>query len=133
MIAPGYKPIDHEAILASLEAVKTYWDNQPTDNPNSINGFNGTFDFSDHDLVPGAIRDFIFESFPKIDRFRRIPLENINELMNEVWEGPGSMPKIQKLYNDMRIERWGKNDVGVKTRTPNEQYATLPNPEDEEE
>lgn len=109
-----------------------YWNKQPTDQPWLLNGFNGTWAFSDHNLIPGPLQDFISESFPKIDRFRRIPLEDINTLINDVWEGPGSMSKIQKLYNDMRIERGGKTDIGVKTRTPKAEYDALPNPDEEE-
>ena len=84
----------------------TYWERQPTDNPYYVNGFNGTFAFSEHKLVPEPFRNFIVESFPKIDRFRRIPLEDINTLMNDVWEGPGSMVKIERLLADMRAERY---------------------------
>jgi hypothetical protein len=95
-----------------------YWERQPTDQPWLLNGFNGTWTFTDHDLIPGALRNFINESFPKHERFRRIPLDEINALMNDVWEGPGSMSKIQKLYIDMRVERLGKTDIGVKTQLP---------------
>jgi len=53
--------------------------------------------------------------------------------MNDVWEGPGSMVKIQKLYNEMRAERYGKVDVGVKTRLPVEDFNALPDIEEEDE
>ena len=75
-----------------------YWERQPTDQPWLVNGFNGTWNFTDHDLIPGALRNFIVESFPKIERFKRIPLDEINTLMNDVWDGPGSMTKIHRLY-----------------------------------
>ena len=109
-----------------------YWERQPTDQPWLLNGFNGTWNFRDHSLIPGALRNFINESFPKHERFRRIPLDEINALMNDVWEGPGSMSKIQKLYVDMRIERLGKTDIGVKTQLPKDQYDALPEPEEDE-
>jgi hypothetical protein len=68
-----------------------------TDNENTVNGFDGEFAFSDHNLVPQSLRDFLMESFPKRDAFRKIPLEDINGLLNAVWQGPGSMAKI-KMY-----------------------------------
>jgi len=69
----------------------------PTDEPDKVNGFEGEFAFSDHNLVPECLRDFLVESFPKRDVFRKIPLEDINGLLNAVWQGPGSMPLI-KMY-----------------------------------
>jgi hypothetical protein len=99
------KPIDHEAIREKISMIDSYWDRQPTDNPFSVNGFNGTWNFSDHNLIPDALRNFITESFPKIERFKRIPLEEINKLMNDVWEGPGSMSKIARLTQEIRNAR----------------------------
>jgi len=82
-----------------------YWERQPTDQPHLLNGFNGTWNFSDHNLIPEALCNFILESFPKATRFKRIPLEEINDLMNDVWEGPGSMVKIATIYNEIKAER----------------------------
>jgi hypothetical protein len=101
------KPIDHEAIRAKIASIDAYWERQPTDQPHTLNGFQGTWAFSDHNLIPEALKNFIWENFPKHERFRRIPLDEINTLMNDVWEGPGSMPKIMRLYREMRAERLG--------------------------
>jgi hypothetical protein len=100
-----YKPIDHEAIRERIADVNNYWEHQPTDNPNTLNGFKGTWAFSDHRLIPESLRNFINESFPKIDRFNRIPLDEINALMNDVWEGPGSMVKIAGITKELRQAR----------------------------
>ena len=100
-----YKPIDHEAIRERIASINNYWENQPTDNPNTLNGFNGTWAFSDHRLIPESLRNFINESFPKIEKFRRIPLEDINALMNDVWEGPGSMVKVSRITQELRRAR----------------------------
>jgi hypothetical protein len=99
------KPIDHEEIRAKIASIDTYWENQPTDQPHTLNGFAGTWAFSDHNLIPDGLRNFIMESFPKVEKFKRIPLDQINTLMNDVWEGPGSMPKIARLTKEMRIAR----------------------------
>jgi len=111
----------------------SYWESQPTDQPHLLNGFKGTWAFSDHNLIPEPLRNFIIESFPKIEKFKRIPLEDINALMNDVWDGPGSMPKIQKLYDDMRAERYGKADPGLKARLPVEDFNALPDVEEEDD
>lgn len=78
-----------------------YWERQPTDQPWLLNGFNGTWNFRDHNLIPESLHNFIFEHFPKVEKFKRIPLEDINKIMNDVWEGPGSMTKIVRLKNEM--------------------------------
>ena len=78
-----------------------YWESQRTDLPYTLNGFNGTWNFSNHNLIPESLINFIMESFPKEEKFKRIPLEDINALMNDVWEGPGSMTKIVRLKNEM--------------------------------
>jgi hypothetical protein len=85
----------------------TYWESQPTDQPHLLNGFKGTWAFSDHNLIPEPIRNFIIEMFPKVEKFKRIPLEDINTLMNDVWEGPGSMPKLMRLMQESRAARVG--------------------------
>jgi hypothetical protein len=86
----------------------TYWEKQPTDNPYLLNGFNGTWAFSDHNLISNELRNFIMESFHPEEKFKRIPLEDINKLMNDVWEGPGSMVKIQKMFEEMKAARFKK-------------------------
>jgi hypothetical protein len=108
------KPIDHEAIRAKIASIDTYWETQPTDQPHTLNGFAGTWAFSDHNLIPDGLRNFIMESFPKVEKFKRIPLDQINTLMNDVWEGPGSMPKIARLTKEMRIARQAGIDTSAK-------------------
>ena len=87
----------------------TYWENAPTDQPWLLNGFKGTWAFSDHSLIPGELNNFIMESFHPEERMKRISLDDINKLMNDVWEGPGSMVKIQKMYIEMRNNRLANN------------------------
>ena len=67
----------------------------------SINAFNGTWNISDHNKIPEALQMFLMLSF-KTGRINRVSLEEINKLLNEVWEGPGSMEKIINLTNEMR-------------------------------
>ena len=71
------------------------------DNPNSVNGFRGTWKFSDHTLIPDTLFGFITRHFGQA-KLRRIPLDKINQLMNEVWEGPGSLEKLFRLELEMR-------------------------------
>lgn len=109
----------------------SYWEKQPTDQPHLLNGFKGTWNFSDHNLIPEPIRNFIIEMFPKVEKFKRIPLEDINSLMNEVWEGPGSMPKLMTMMRDNRAKRLGKNDIGV-TSLDNKDVPTIDDYSEEE-
>ena len=71
------------------------------DNPQSVNGFRGTWKFSDHTLIPDSLFPFLTRYFGQA-KLRRIPLDKINALMNEVWEGPGSLDKLFRLELEMR-------------------------------
>lgn len=71
------------------------------DNPHSVNGFRGTWQFSDHTLIPNTLHSFLTRYFG-ISRLRRVPLDEINRVMNEVWEGPGSLEKLWRLEAEMR-------------------------------
>ena len=70
------------------------------DNPHSVNGFRGTWKFSDHSLIPDVFRGFLQRHYG-VMRLQRIKLEDINKLLNELWEGPGSLEKILRLENDL--------------------------------
>lgn len=74
---------------------------QDIDNPHSVNGFRGTWKFSDHTLIPNTLHGFLTRYFG-VGKLRRVPLEQINKVMNEVWEGPGSLEKLFRLEYEMR-------------------------------
>ena len=70
------------------------------DNPNTINGFNGTFQISDHQRIAEPLREYLMYKF-NTARLRKVPIEDINDALNEVWEGPGSLEKILRLAYEM--------------------------------
>ena len=88
-----------------------YWSKQPTDQPWLLNGFRGTFAYSDHRRIPEALLEFLLEHFYKRlgdarkHHIKSIELDEINELLNDIWDGPGSMSKIAKMTQDMRMTR----------------------------
>lgn len=84
---------------AILEDRISYW-SKDMERPNSINNFDGTFQISDHTRIHEVFIEFILYSF-KTARIRRVPIEDINELLNEVWEGPGSVEKILRLTYEL--------------------------------
>lgn len=98
-----------------------YWDNQPTDQPWLLNGFKGTWNFSDHKLIPGPIASFLSEYFYGYERLARVPLEEINKVMNEVWEGPGSMGNLVRMAAKIRAERLAN---GTTSKDPLKGYST---------
>ena len=71
------------------------------DNPFSVNGFKGTWNFSDHSLIPSILTGFLTRYFG-VARIKRVSLDDINKVMNEVWEGPGSLEKIFMLEYEMQ-------------------------------
>jgi len=84
-----------------LESKISYY-NQPKflEDENSVNGFKGTWAFSAHELIPSTLHGFLQRYFGQY-KIRRIPLDKINQVMNEVWEGPGSLEKVFRLEYDL--------------------------------
>lgn len=85
-----------------MNAIPTIWDND-VDKPWLVNGFRGTWKFSDHNLIPSVFNGFLQRYFG-VYRIRRIPLDEINRVMNEVWEGPGSLPRVLEMEQQMVAE-----------------------------
>jgi hypothetical protein len=75
---------------------------QEIDNPNAVNGFNGTWAISDHAKLPEVFFGFVQRYF-NVSRIKRVPIEEINTLLNSLWEGPGSLEKIFRLENELYI------------------------------
>jgi len=71
------------------------------DNPYHPAGFKGTFKFSDHKLIPDVYQGFLQRHFGVL-RLSRIKIEEINQLMNELWEGPGSLEKLFRMEEEYR-------------------------------
>lgn len=104
---------------SKASAIK-YWQDQPTDQPWLLNGFKGTWAFSDHSTIPDTINEFLLEHYrDRLGEIRKghvkaIPLNEINDLLNQVWEGPGSMVKLVNLTYDIRQERYETNPINNK-------------------
>jgi hypothetical protein len=97
---------------------------QDIDNPYSVNGFRGTWNFSDHTLIPDSLHGFLTRQFGQA-KLRRIPLDKINQVMNEVWEGPGSLDKLFRLELEMRqagkMIKFDANDFKDKKKDDEEE------------
>ena len=101
--------------VSSKESAVAYWESTPTDQPWLLNGFKGTWAFSDYSLIPEPILEFLHEYYNKRlgelrkNHIKTIKLNEINDLLNEVWEGPGSMSKLVAMTHDIRIARLSSN------------------------
>lgn len=109
---------------ANRSAVE-YWERQPTDQPWLLNGFRGTWNFRDHDLIPNELFNFLREAFHPVERIKRIPLDAINAKMNEVWTGPGSMPKLMMLTAEMRAARLDGRSMSTPVVFDDEEVRTI--------
>ena len=77
----------------------------PVTQQHGVNSFDGEWQISDHSGVPQCVLDFLLEKFPSAAHLRRIPLDKINEALNEVWEGPGSMALVVEHTELLRAAR----------------------------
>lgn len=98
-----YKDAVHDAKLA-------YWQSQPSDNPNMLNGFHGPFQITDLSKIPDDLMPYLVERFRLWDTSRKsttkkLTPEKVNEALNEVWGGPGSMVNVIEATNILRKER----------------------------
>lgn len=117
--------------MLDLESCKQrqhdYYASQPTDNPHTLNGFTGAFAYEDPVSVPELFRNFAVEHF-NLERYRRVDLDKLNTLLNELWDGPGSCAKISDLTWDIRIARRAGNTkdalAGYDTPTVDSQLET---------
>ncbi len=76
------------------------------DTPYYVNGFNGTFAITEHRRIPEVFLGFLQRHFGVI-RLSRVKIEKINEVLNEIWEGPGSVEKV--LRKEMELRHSGKD------------------------
>ena len=100
------------------------------DDPFHPAGFKGTFAFSDHNLIPEIFFDFLQRHFGQY-KIRRIPLDKINEILNELWEGPGSLEKIFRLAEEMKasgkeIKFTAADIASIKAKKDEDEEDNLP-------
>lgn len=103
--------LDYEELRITA---KQYWEAQPTDAPNAINGFAGVFEFESHQSIPSALRNVLEERFHTATRFTKVELDDINEFLNSIWDGPGSMTKIIDITHELRSVRKSGKTVDVE-------------------
>ena len=97
------------------EEQKLRYADRDLDNPYTLNGFRGTFAFSDHNLVPEEIRNLALLTLGK-ERFRDIPLAKVEEIARAV-HGEDRQPGFMvRLYERMtELER--RVQQGLKPTT----------------
>ena len=88
---------------ATSDKIAFYNQPQFVEDPQHPAGFKGTFKFSDHKLIPDVYHGYLQRYFGVL-RLSRVSLADINDAMNEVWEGPGSLTKLFTLEEQMRVD-----------------------------
>ena len=76
-----------------------FWKSDPVINDGGINSFDGTFQITDitkisEHLYPYLMARFGIEYDGRGFPLKRIEPSAINEVLNEIWEGAGSMAKV---------------------------------------
>jgi hypothetical protein len=73
------------------------------DKPYTLNNFNGTFAIQSHAGIAEPLRGFLQRHFG-VMRLERVKIDLINEALNELWDGPGSLEKILRLEHQYMLE-----------------------------
>lgn len=90
---------------------KIQYHNKQIDIPNTLNNFNGTWNISDHSKIPEALLPFLMCTF-KTGRLKRVSLDKINETLNNIWEGRGSMEKVLRITHELNQNvNFSNNDL----------------------
>ncbi len=113
-----------------------------TDNPYSVNGFAGTWAITDYRRIPEVLIGYLQLKFGQL-RMRRIPIEDINEALNELWEGPGSLEHIFRAQSELNasgkdvkftasdmasigVKKFDDEDVAPKKSTDPDSMSQVP-------
>ena len=80
--------------MAALHAI--WWHNQSSDEElNTVNSFSGEWQIEDHDAIPSeTLKNYLMEMQPRKEKLDQISVKEVNRLLNEVWQGPGSMSTV---------------------------------------
>lgn len=97
----------------------------------TLDKFEGKFAISDYNLIPELLVEYLSEIFydkienkwvaTKRHQLASVSLDAINEQLNSVWEGAGSVDKIKSLLQESRSARWSAmivKEPEVKTNVP---------------
>lgn len=71
----------------------------------TLDEFKGPFAITDHSLIPGSLLNYLGERFYNAPRLSRVPLDDINSALNEVWQGVGSMERVREATRELRRAR----------------------------
>ena len=87
-----------------------YWNNQPTDRPGTLNSFEGPFNIQDLAKIPAQFIPYLTERLSLVADTRgrvknSLTIEKVNDALNEIWDGPGSMTKIINATYERRLAR----------------------------
>jgi len=77
----------------------------------TLDEFEGPFAIRDHSLIPGELLNYLSERFYTTARLSRVPLDEINSALNEVWSGPGSVSKVREAYLELKQARRARGDA----------------------
>ena len=108
-----------EMINAEVENRMAYH-NKNIDDPFTVNGFKGTWAITDSNRIAEPLIGYLQLKFGQL-RMRRIPLDDINAALNELWEGPGSLAHIFRAQaelhhsgKDVKFTATDMASIGVK-------------------
>ena len=114
--------------IALLEDKITAWQDRELDNPHHINGFQGEFNFEDHESVPEEVQNLVMHS-TKHERFRQVPIATVNKIARDIHGGkPGfvirATERILELQK-LKLQAREDDDTATNTKSVYENALTI--------
>jgi hypothetical protein len=88
--------LDYDAISAARAAHLL----QDRDREFALNSFAGTFAISEHSRIPPELLGVLQMQF-QTGRLSRVSMEDINQFLNTIWQGPGSLTEVFALEREL--------------------------------
>jgi hypothetical protein len=113
--------LDYDAISAARAAHLL----RDRDREFALNSFAGTFAISEHSRIPPELLGVLQMQF-QTGRLSRVSMEDINQFLNSIWQGPGSLTEVFALERQLsKTANFSQFDLPRRSRVPDSEDAPV--------
>lgn len=85
------------------EKIEFYQQPHLIQDPRHPAGFSGVWAFEEHSKIPQVLRSYLQRHFGVL-RLTTVAINNINQHLNSVWDGPGSLSKLMAMEYELQLQ-----------------------------